>query len=173
MRNEMPRVCVRWVTLTEPQCHMCKVSSIDKTLCLVQGTTRNTSKTKMSYVYVPPTNQNDICTWLLQHLKLMEVRIWCLKSIHALKGLNTKFTPLPFQGWISDCHPHPLQASNCCRNSRFGSGCDDLKWVANEINKLLIIEQFHENVVLKTPNFRTLSQFFRDARLCFNAIVRI
>ena len=36
---------------------------------------------------------------------------------------------------------------------------DDLKWVANEKNILLLLEQFHENVVLKLPDFRTISHF--------------
>ena len=27
------------------------------------------------------------------------------------------------------CHPHPLQAANCCRNSRLVVDEDDLKWV--------------------------------------------
>ena len=27
------------------------------------------------------------------------------------------------------CHIHPLQAANCCRNSRLAVDEDDLKWV--------------------------------------------
>ena len=30
------------------------------------------------------------------------------------------------------CHLHPLQAANCCRNSRLAVDEDDLKWVVNE-----------------------------------------
>ena len=41
---------------------------------------------------------------------------------------------------------------------------DDLKWVKNEINILLLLEQFHGNVVLKKLDFMTLSHFFRDAK---------
>ena len=29
------------------------------------------------------------------------------------------------------CHLHPLQAVNCCRNSRLVVDEDDLKWVSN------------------------------------------
>ena len=34
-----------------------------------------------------------------------------------------------FQAWIYQCHLHPLQAANCCRNSRLVVDIDDLKWV--------------------------------------------
>ena len=30
------------------------------------------------------------------------------------------------------CHLHPLQAANCCRNSRLVVDENDLKWVTNE-----------------------------------------
>ena len=45
-----------------------------------------------------------------------------------------------FQAWIYHCHFHPLQAANCCRNSRLVVTENDLKRVANEkIYRLFII----------------------------------
>ena len=37
----------------------------------------------------------------------------------------------PFQAWIYHCHRHPLQAVNCCRNSRLVVDEDDLMWFKN------------------------------------------
>ena len=45
----------------------------------------------------------------------------------------------PFQAWIYPCHLHPLQAANCCRNSRLAVDEDDLKCVANEKNSSMKI----------------------------------
>ena len=39
-----------------------------------------------------------------------------------------------------------------CRNSRLVVNEDDLKWVENEKNVLLLLKQFHENVCSKNPN---------------------
>ena len=36
---------------------------------------------------------------------------------------------------------------------------DELKWVANEKNILLLLKQFHENVLSKTPRCRKLTHF--------------
>ena len=44
-----------------------------------------------------------------------------------------KNEPQPFQAWIYHCHHHPLQAANCCRNSRLVVDVDDLKWVENAL----------------------------------------
>ena len=38
----------------------------------------------------------------------------------------------PFQPWIFRCHLHPLQAANCCRNSRFVVDEDDLQWLKRQ-----------------------------------------
>ena len=46
---------------------------------------------------------------------------------------------------------HPLQAANCCRNSRLVVNEDDLKWVANEKNLSLSLKQFHEKFRSKSP----------------------
>ena len=46
---------------------------------------------------------------------------------------------------------HPLQAANCCRNSRLVVNEDDLKWVANEENISLSLKQFHEKFRSKSP----------------------
>ena len=37
-----------------------------------------------------------------------------------------------FQGKSGSDHHHPLQATNCWRNSRLVVDDDDLKWVKNE-----------------------------------------
>ena len=42
------------------------------------------------------------------------------------------------------CHLHTLQAANCCRNSRLAAEKDDLKWVANEKNTLLLLKHLHK-----------------------------
>ena len=58
----------------------------------------------------------------------------------------------PLQTWIYHCHLHPLQATNCCRNSRLVLNEDDLKWVTNEKN-IVINKQFYENFRSKTNRF--------------------
>ena len=52
---------------------------------------------------------------------------------------------------------HPLQAVNCCCNSRLVVDEDDLKWVANENKKWLLLKQFQENVRSETPMCMKLS----------------
>ena len=43
-------------------------------------------------------------------------------------------------------HLHPLQAANCCRNSRLVVDEDDLKWVKRiEENYHVSVSQFHGN----------------------------
>ena len=37
----------------------------------------------------------------------------------------------PFQAWIYRCHLHPLQAANCCCNSRLVVDGDDFMWFKN------------------------------------------
>ena len=78
-------------------------------------------------------------------------------------------TPYTFQAWIHHCHIHPLQAANCCRNSRLVVDEDDLKCVPNEKNILLFSKHFDENFRSKTARFQDIESFFRDAKLCFNA----
>ena len=63
----------------------------------------------------------------------------CLAAaIHNLKWLKIThiclFTNLDvklFQAWIYNCHIHPLQAANSCRNSRLVVDEDGLKWLVN------------------------------------------
>ena len=38
---------------------------------------------------------------------------------------------------------HPLQAANCCRNSRLVVDEDDLKWVKSKENCHVLVKQFH------------------------------
>ena len=56
-------------------------------------------------------------------------------------------------------HLHPLQAANCCRNSRLVVDEDDLKWVTNEKKILLFLKQLQENCGFKTTSCRKLSNF--------------
>ena len=60
---------------------------------------------------------------------------------------------------VYHCHIHPLQAANCCRNSRLVVDEDDLKWVTNRANitLLLFVRLFHENFSSKTTGFPNLS----------------
>ena len=53
-------------------------------------------------------------------------------------------------------HLHPLQAANCCRNSRLVVDEDDFKSVRIK-NILLLLEQFMKIFVLKPLGFRKLS----------------
>ena len=62
------------------------------------------------------------------------------------------------------CHLHPLQAANCCRNSRLVVDEDDLKWVTDEQNIQLFLKQFQENFRSKTNRFQEIKSFFRDAK---------
>ena len=57
------------------------------------------------------------------------------------------------------CHLHPLQAANCCRNSRLVVDEDDLKWVKNEKKITSLLKQSHENFRYKTLSCWKLSHF--------------
>ena len=50
----------------------------------------------------------------------------------------------PLKPAIYHYHIHPLQAANCCRNSRLVVDKDDLKSVAKEKYILLLLKQVHE-----------------------------
>ena len=58
---------------------------------------------------------------------------------------------------------------HCDGNSRLVVDEDDLKWVGNEKNILLLLQQFDEYVRSKTHNFKEIRSFFRDAKFYFNA----
>ena len=53
-------------------------------------------------------------------------------------------------GLILQLSSHPLQAANCCRNSRLAVDEDDLKWVENEKKISLLLKQFPEYNRFKT-----------------------
>ena len=55
----------------------------------------------------------------------------------------------PFRVLIYHCNLYPLQAVNCCRNSRLV--VDEGEVGGNKKNISLSLEQFHENVRSKTP----------------------
>ena len=52
---------------------------------------------------------------------------WNNTRHHRMDYILT-FKPL---AWIYHCHFHPLQAGNCCHNSRFVVNEDDLMWFKN------------------------------------------
>ena len=91
--------------------------------------------------------------WVLKKKILFSLLcyIWGLDALHLLgllrhcpskfKGSNTDDFAF-FQAWIYHCHLHPLQAANCCRNSRLVVDEDDMKWVTYGKNT----NQFHKNV---------------------------
>ena len=75
----------------------------------------------------------------------------------------------PVQAWVYHCHLHPLQAANCCRNSRLAVDEYNINWVTLVINISLSLKQLHENCSSKTPKCIKLSHFFRAAKGCFDA----
>ena len=58
------------------------------------------------------------------------------------------------------CHLHPLQAANCCRNSRLVVNEDDLMWFKN-CKKLPCIS--------KPLGCKKIQSVFMDVKWCFNA----
>ena len=60
--------------------------------------------------------------------------------------------------------PHPLQAANCCRNSRLVVDEDDLKWVTNLRKLLCIVNQFHGHFHSKTPSCKKIKPVFKDVK---------
>ena len=61
---------------------------------------------------------------------------------------------------------HPLQAANCCRNSRLVADEDDLKWVKN---CRVLVNKFLGNIHSKPPSCGKFKSVFRDVKWCFNA----
>ena len=75
----------------------------------------------------------------------------------------------PFQPWIYLSHLHPLQAANCCRNSRLVVDEDDLMWFKIKKNCHVLVNQFHGNIYSETLGCGKIKCFFRDVKWCFNA----
>ena len=74
--------------------------------------------------------------------------------------INNPFKPLP----VYYCHLHPLEAANCCRNSRLVVDKGDLKWVKN---CHVLVNQFHGIFNSKTPSChgcRKIKPVFRDVK---------
>ena len=63
---------------------------------------------------------------------------------------------LTFSSLTLHCHLHPLQAANCCRNSRLVVDEDDLKWVTNE-KSIAIVKTVLIKCPSETPMCRKLS----------------
>ena len=64
-------------------------------------------------------------------------------------------------------HLHPLQAANCCHNSRLVVDEDDLKGYNIKENYhvlVLIVNQFQGNFHLKTLGCRKIRSVFRDVK---------
>ena len=59
------------------------------------------------------------------------VSSWRFKFLISIMAYNHQVVLRPFQAWIYHCHLHPLQAANCCRNSRLVVDENVLKWVKN------------------------------------------
>ena len=66
----------------------------------------------------------------MKGLKLFQIRHVVKKVITELKGLT--LSSLNYH-----CHLHPLQAANCCRNSRLVVDENDLEWVTTKKNTVI------------------------------------
>ena len=66
------------------------------------------------------------------------------------------------------CHLHPLQAANCCRNSRLVVDEDNWMWLKIKENCHVLVIQFPGNFRLKTFGCRKIKSVFRDVKCCFN-----
>ena len=59
---------------------------------------------------------------------------------------------------------HPLQAANCCRNSRLVVDEDDLMWFKITENCHVLVNQFNGNFRSKTPSCRKIKYVSRDVK---------
>ena len=59
---------------------------------------------------------------------------------------------------------YPLQAANCCRNSRLVVGEDDLKWVKIKENCHVLVNQFQGNCHHKTFSCREIKSAYSDVK---------
>ena len=73
--------------------------------------------------------------------------------------IQSKLQPLTLSSLNLLLSFHPLQAANCCRNSRLSVDENDLQWVTNEKKILLLLRQFHANCRSETTSCRKLSNF--------------
>ena len=91
----------------------------------------------------------------LYNRALLADNISCLAGLTHVEGHN--FSLLLSVGCVLTlsilnlcCHLHPLQAANCCRNSRLVVEEYDLKWVKIKENYYVLVNQFHGNFNKKT-----------------------
>ena len=72
---------------------------------------------------------------------------------------------LTLSSLILHCHLHPLQAANCCRNSRLVVDEDDLMWVKN-LRKLpcIVKTDFAGNFHSKPFGNRKIKSVFSDVK---------
>ena len=71
---------------------------------------------------------------------------------------------LTLSSLTSPLSSHPLQAANCCRNSRLVVDEDDLMWV-QKIKKCHVLRnQFHGYFHSKTLCCRKIKSVFRDVK---------
>ena len=108
-------------------------------------------------------------TTVLFHLKLTTGNFFPNWKTHVL-SLTARGSTLTFQAWIYHSHLHPLQAANCCRNSRLVVDEGDLKWVVNWRQlPCIAVKQFHGNFPSEILSCRKIRSVFRDVKWCFNA----
>ena len=84
----------------------------------------------MGHFVIDHTRENKL--WLFGNATIyifhanVRLTTTILESVHQIITLTQ-----PFRAWIYHCHLHPLQAANCCRNSRLVVDEDDLMWFKN------------------------------------------
>ena len=124
---------------------------------------------KPSQLGIPGAEWHFACSVCLRATGVLSA---LLGSVPALEGHNptlslycrAKPTLLsqPFQAWIYHCHLHPLQAANCCRNSRLVVDEYDLIGLKIKENCYVLVNQFRGNFHPKTFCYRKIRSVFRD-----------
>ena len=79
--------------------------------------------------------------------------------LHTVSWSRSKLTLSSLNLQLSS---HPLQAPNCCHNSRLVVDEDDLKWVK-------LVNQLQGNFHHKTPSCRKIKSIYSDVKWCLNA----
>ena len=96
---------------------------------------------------------------------------------HCFVHKKCQIIYLHCQFWSRTCHfkcinpfnLHPLQAANCCRNSRLVVDGDDLMCFKIKENYHVLVNQFHGNFRSKTLCCRKIKSVFREVKWCFSA----
>ena len=98
---------------------------------------RLASRPKLGFYFISNVYHlfNKYKPWLLHWVSFLSYQKYV--SYDVLRFARKKHIYWPFHAWIYYCYLHPLQAANCCRNSRLVVDEDNLKWVANEKNAII------------------------------------